>query len=680
MESVQQDEQGGLSLALRDGKEGAFIPETLGGRVLPAHIAVSDDEIIYVLNRATHRISILNPCTCQFEILQTVGGTGTGDRAFSKPQSIELHQGRLYICDPGFHRVSIFGIPGLNLYSPLTLPSTIETVHPWEPSDITFDTQGHAYVVDPPNKMVHRFNLGGVWKGSLDVGISATHISMGRDGFLYLTEPESEAPIVVDTDGEGINEVSEDGFVCPGNKVSYSVEQDGTVVFICTRSSDAGSSDSAFGITSDGAINQLESASLTSDVERAFAREGEFVSIPLDSKIESCQWHRLVVNGSIPIGTRIRFTTYTSDVELPEFHISALPDSAWDAVPTTNPEEQAEFDALILSQPGRFLWLRIQFRGNGKATPRIANLKVEFPRISLCRYLPAIFGAEPVSAAFTDRFLSLFDTTFRGIERQIDYQARLFDPLSAPSDKEGGSKGDFLSWLGTWIGITLDRQWPEAKRRRILKEASKLFPLRGTPRGLVEQLLLILDVPTKEGCNRGVHLCERERLPLVLEHFKLRKWLYLGSQRLGSQARLWGERIVNRSQLDKTAQTEVTQLIGTQDPLRDPFHKYAHTFSVFLPAAKVRDDGARRAIENVIEREKPAHTQANLVLVEPRFRIGIQSMIGYDTVVGCYPTEHQLGEARLDNTARVTSAAEQMGDRAMKIGVQSRVGSTTLLD
>lgn len=41
----------------------------------------------------------------------------------------------------------------------------------------------------------------------------------------------------------------------------------------------------------------------------------------------------------------------------------------------------------------------------------------------------------------------------------------------------------------------------------------------------------------------------------------------------------------------------------------------------------------RRALDAV----KPAHTAYDLLLVEPRFRVGVQSTIGIDTIIGDYP-------------------------------------------
>ena len=119
----------------------------------------------------------------------------------------------------------------------------------------------------------------------------------------------------------------------------------------------------------------------------------------------------------------------------------------------------------------------------------------------------------------------------------------------------------------------------------------------------------------------------------------------MGEGRLGSQAVLWGKRIVARSQLDAGAQVSQTKLLTAQDPYRDPFHVYAHKFSVFVPACYGRSE-QRRALENLLGAESPAHTLYRLEFVEPRFRIGFQSMIGLDSVVGRYPRHVTLARRR----------------------------------
>jgi len=64
--------------------------------------------------------------------------------------------------------------------------------------------------------------------------------------------------------------------------------------------------------------------------------------------------------------------------------------------------------------------------------------------------------------------------------------------------------------------------------------------------------------------------------------------------------------------------------------------------------------------------------------VEPRFRIGIQSMIGFDSAIGCYPEGGiTLSEARLGK-ATVLSGEGALSP-SLSVGRQARIGTTTRL-
>src|SRR5207249_2093016 len=102
------------------------------------------------------------------------------------------------------------------------------------------------------------------------------------------------------------------------------------------------------------------------------------------------------------------------------------------------------WDCLLRAPAGRYLWLRLRLEGDGQVSPRIARIKLVFPRVSLRRYLPGTFGTDPLAAELTDRFLGIFDRALRDVEGTIDRQAHLFDPLSAPSG-DGDPRRDFLS-------------------------------------------------------------------------------------------------------------------------------------------------------------------------------------------------------------------------------------------
>jgi hypothetical protein len=132
--------------------------------------------------------------------------------------------------------------------------------------------------------------------------------------------------------------------------------------------------------------------------------------------------------------------------------------------------------------------------------------------------------------------------------------------------------------------------------------------------------------------------------------------------------------------LDANAQTTRTKLNTTQDPFRDPFHVYAHKFSVFVPACYRESEAKRRSLENLLKSESPGHAQHQLVYVEPRFRVGFQAMIGLDTVVGRYPAGVTLNQSPLGEATVLTSPPGKSGAPGLAVGQSSRVGTTTRLE
>lgn len=436
-----------------------------------------------------------------------------------------------------------------------------------------------------------------------------------------------------------------------------------------------------------------------------FERSGSFRTSALDSNIDGCPWHRVELRGALPPGCQVVVRTLTADIALTDAEIALLPPSAWSMrqvatvlspdralLNTRAPERECVWDCLISSPPGRYLWLELTFNGDGWSTPCLRAIKVEYPRVSLRRYLPAVFGFDPAGADFTDRFTAIFDTTLRSIEQPLDRLAEFFDPAGAPA--EPGR--DFLAWLAGWIGVRFTAELPLAQRRRFIKEIARLYCLRGTPEGLRQQLLLLLgfDRAYDERCRAErpqAYCCPpplncappppavgAEPPPLLLEHFKLRRWLYLGQQdgpgrtRLGSDSVLWGQRIVGRSELGGNAQIGATKLDSVPDPLCDPFHVYAHKFSVFVPA-RVREQPAQaRALKRLLALETPAHVQAEIHYVEPRFRVGVQATLGLDSVIARTPCGVPLPGGAA--TARPLGQGTVLPGR----GVHARHGRTAL--
>jgi phage tail-like protein len=378
---------------------------------------------------------------------------------------------------------------------------------------------------------------------------------------------------------------------------------------------------------------------------------GVIIAGPLDSQIENCQWDRLFLSfqNGIPLGTSVTISTYTAAEEVDAFAVEALADDDW-----TSCELNAE-DCLILSGVGRYLWLKIEFRGNGTDSPVLQRLKVYFPRLTYIQYLPAVYQADPISKDFLERFLSIFERTFSGFEEEIDGIARLFDADATPAN---GTNKDFLSWLAGWIDMIFLPGFSIETRRTLLRNAPELYRKRGTPAGLQLLLKLALDIDVR-----------------ILEHFKLRRWLFLaGQSALGGRSELWGNCIVNRLQLDEYSRIGDFSLMGTGDPERDPFFVYAHKFSIFVEAASIRSAAIERMLRFLVDSEKPAHSQYTLEKTEPRFRVGMQSTLGLDTQVGAYPRLVLSQCSTLGYDALLGCDPQQKGPPIIHLGELTRVG------
>nr|HMN27198.1 hypothetical protein [Caldilineaceae bacterium] len=81
-------------------------------------------------------------------------------------------------------------------------------------------------------------------------------------------------------------------------------------------------------------------------------------------------------------------------------------------------------------------------------------------------------------------------------------------------------------------------------------------------------------------------------------------------------------------------------------PLNPTDNDVAHQFTVVVPNQLAQDEAALTTLHRLIEAQKPAHTRYQLRVVEPGVRIGCQSTIGVDMLIGPYRSA-PLGEMKL---------------------------------
>jgi hypothetical protein len=121
------------------------------------------------------------------------------------------------------------------------------------------------------------------------------------------------------------------------------------------------------------------------------------------------------------------------------------------------------------------------------------------------------------------------------------------------------------------------------------------------------------------------------------------------------------------------------RLADRPEPVVEPLDWGAHRFSLFFVADPYRADETRERVRRVVEREKPAHTEATLCPVYPRFRVGVQASVGVDTVVGTVSHLVLNRLATLNYDTILACSCEEQTLRALGSAVRPAVGTTTRL-
>lgn len=363
-----------------------------------------------------------------------------------------------------------------------------------------------------------------------------------------------------------------------------------------------------------------------------YRRQGVWTSQWLDSDIHNCQWHLIELEvASLPPGASIRLRSRaTNDTPAVRGTSPGLPGS-WDemrgfiapAQPEPGESTRSRTDLLIQSGPGRYLQLQVELSGNGLDTPVVDHLRLRFPRESLLDYLPALYCSTPGQQTFLDRLLAIVQTTWAGIEREVDSFERYIDPASVPDHA--------LAWLADWMDVKLEGTWKPEQNRRLLQAMPRLRTRWGTLDGLRDWLRVYL--ANLSGIDEET--LARLGVPAIVESFVERRQLLLGDAgaTLGGAQPLWSPAAERRFQVGVFDRLGEIELVSTGDPHTDALRRHAHGFRVHVPAELVRTPADEAMLRRAIEAQKPAHATYRLALTEARLCIGMQSTIGLDTII-----------------------------------------------
>lgn len=270
---------------------------------------------------------------------------------------------------------------------------------------------------------------------------------------------------------------------------------------------------------------------------------------------------------------------------------NALADASreWNTAETDCPQE-----VRLSASTGRYLYVALDLHGDPSASPRVSAVDAYCPRSTAIEHLPECLQRS--EGDFLERFLAIFERSFEAVDREIDATTALLDPHGVPVES--------LSWLESWLGIDPDPEWPESARRERLARAPELARRRGTRDGL------------------------RSTVELYLRHTQTGETEYV---------------CVEPSDLDPIDVPTVREAWGPPTEAR--------SFAVF--AGPFDSDADRRAVERIVERESPAHTEGVLRPLTEGVELAGNTFLGVNSSL----TERrvQLGGTELGEDAALTS-------------------------
>jgi phage tail-like protein len=361
-----------------------------------------------------------------------------------------------------------------------------------------------------------------------------------------------------------------------------------------------------------------------------FVAEGSWTVGPLDGAIPRFVWDRFEIElAKLPDGSAVEIQTRTSDDPAEPEQFSTW-SSRYRVTTLPAPGSDPGLDFAVLSPPGRYLWLRVRLTG-GSGTPEVGALTAAGPRGGLVEFLPAVFRETDQDTRFLERFVGALERSWEPLEQSVGEFHR---ELRA----ETASSASMLEFLASWFDEPVQPEWSMEARRHTVRHGGKYLFRRGTPEGMRAALRLFL-------ANRWGLPPDALETPFLWEHFRSRLPLHAGSAgATGSGVgRLFGSEILHRLRLGASALGTGT-LRNLGSPETDPVTLDAHRYTVFVPRALLPTADDLRGFHNVLVREQPVHAMGDVVLIEPRFRVGVQSTLGVDSVLGVYPAV-RLGSA-----------------------------------
>jgi phage tail-like protein len=143
-----------------------------------------------------------------------------------------------------------------------------------------------------------------------------------------------------------------------------------------------------------------------------------------------------------------------------------LEDSGLSKVVTMYRESYDDRDTVLEQRPAR-----------GQMVYEGTEITIWVARRGYLENLPAIYRrSDAVGRNLVRDLCFLFEHMFDSVEINLNDGWRFYDPHVTPLE--------FLNWLSGWMAFSLDLDWPEPRKRALIKRAVDLYRIRGTKRGI----------------------------------------------------------------------------------------------------------------------------------------------------------------------------------------------------
>ena len=668
LHGIERQADGSLTLSAVPAVTGAppdltKVPEPAA----PAGLAVDAAGVIYYTLPGDDRVWRVDPCD------GTVSPVPCPE--LSSPRGLAIHRQRdaLLVCDSGNHRVVIFDLATWQL---IEVRSGFDT-----PAAIAVDDAGNSCVADTGTRRVSKFTPGGDADKAFNAAVDAAGLIQNPAAVavfgsrLFVLDADLLDVLVFDETGQPVRGQTvlweelerpsglavtadsiyvgdnarrrvlryrnTDGFPFAGEAVGF----EGPVAAL------------AIGLHGDVLVNTGQAAAPIPLVNgQGYRKDGLLWSGPIPGRDLKVLWHSLHAD----------LESMTDDVHIQLFFF------AGENAPRVDPAASNPFpppwkaaprdvtDVYIGGDPALSIHAGVRLSGDGSQTPTLRELKARFNQKTFLPWLPGVYGDPSPAGDFLPRLLALFESFNANTEDGIARLPELFDPFSI--------QAEFLPWLATWMAVDIDQGWDVAMQRRAVAGAWQRYARRGTPEGLRESIAFETGVPVV--IEESIQALSCWVLPALVDpcgpaadddNFDADAGSLLGFTTMLAQSAPQGAVIGSTAILDRS------RIIAPDDVGTTLFDETAHRFSVMLYQSRGGADQSA-AVARVVDREKPAHTTYHLCQFEPRMRVGFQSRVGIDTIVGCSAPLGRLNETSLEGGLQIG------GQDGLRIGVHSRVG------